>query len=144
MVLSFRTDRSSLIMVYTVCQSVCIFWTHYSVVEPHCWNFRITTANFWESEYLGIFSKFLDRQVWSNRRSLIRVYTVCHSICIFWTHYSIVKQYCSNFRKITAIFCMSKYLGIFSMFQCGKPYHNGPKFSDREVLAICIDQDKIW
>ena len=34
----------SLIMVYTVCNSVCIFWTHYSVVEPHCSNFRIITA----------------------------------------------------------------------------------------------------
>ena len=54
--LSFRTDRSgqtvqtqirllleersSLIRVYTVCHSVCIVWTHYSMVEPHSSDFR--------------------------------------------------------------------------------------------------------
>ena len=45
----------SLIRVYTVCQSVCIVWTHYSVVEPHSSNFRVITTNF-----LGvrIFRKF--------------------------------------------------------------------------------------
>ena len=64
MFLSFRTDRSgqtvqtqtsSLIRVYTVCYSVCIVWTHYSMVEPHSSNFRVITTNF-----LGvrIFRKF--------------------------------------------------------------------------------------
>ena len=64
MVLSFWTDRpgqtvqtqrSSLIWVYTVCHSVCIVWTHYSMVEPHSSNFRVITTNF-----LGvrIFRKF--------------------------------------------------------------------------------------
>ena len=47
MILSFRTDMpvqtvqipiSSLIRVYTVCHSVCIVWTHYSMVEPHAMN----------------------------------------------------------------------------------------------------------
>ena len=36
--------------------------------------------------------KFSDRwaceSVDPERSSLIRVYTVCHSVCIFWTHYS--------------------------------------------------------
>ena len=38
--------------------------------------------------------KFSDRQVWSNSvcrpssdSSLIRVYTVCHSVCILWLQY---------------------------------------------------------
>ena len=63
MILSFRTDkpgqtvqtqlRRSLIRVYTVCHSVCIIWTHYSMVEPHSSNFRVITTNFWVSEYLG-------------------------------------------------------------------------------------------
>ena len=47
--------------------------------------------------------KFSDRQVWANRvepdqtapqgrrSSLINVYTVCHSFCIFWSHNSMVK-----------------------------------------------------
>ena len=66
MIISFRTDMPwqtvqtqlrllSLIRVYTVCHSVCIVWTHYSMVEPHSSNFRVITTNF-----LGvrIFKKF--------------------------------------------------------------------------------------
>ena len=32
---------------------------------------------------------------------LIKVYSVCHSVCIVWTHYSMVESHCSNFRVIT-------------------------------------------
>ena len=28
----------------------------------------------------------------NSRSSLIRVYTICHSVCIFWMHYSMVKS----------------------------------------------------
>ena len=61
--LSFRTDRpgqtvqrSSLIRVYTVCNSLCIFWMHYSKEKPSCSTFRVITTNF-----LGvrIFRKFM-------------------------------------------------------------------------------------
>ena len=47
--------RLLLIRVYTVCHSVCIVWTHYSMVEPYSSSFRVTTTNF-----LGvrIFRKF--------------------------------------------------------------------------------------
>ena len=38
--------RSSLIRVYTVCHSVCIVWTHYSMVKPHSSNSRVITTNF--------------------------------------------------------------------------------------------------
>ena len=57
MILSFRTDRprSNLIWVCTVCHSVCIVWTHYSMVEPHSSNFRVITTNFWG---VLIFKKF--------------------------------------------------------------------------------------
>ena len=44
---------------------------------------------------------------------LIRVYTVCYSVYVFRTHFSIVKPRCSNFRIITANFLgVSKFLGI--------------------------------
>ena len=62
--------------------------------------------------------KFSDRQVWANSvdpdqtPSLIRVYTVCHSVCIFWARYSMVEPHCSNFRIITATFRVSEYLEI--------------------------------
>ena len=116
--------RSSLIRVYTVCHSVCIVWTHYSMVEPHSSNFRVITTNF-----LGvrIFRKFtvmilsfrMDRSwqtVQTQRSSLIRVYTVCNSVCIFWTHDSIVEPHCSNFRISTAIFRVSELLGVLQCF----------------------------
>ena len=47
--------RSSLIRVFTVCDSACNVWTHYSMVEPHSSNFKVITTNF-----LGvqIFRKF--------------------------------------------------------------------------------------
>ena len=54
--------------------------------------------------------KFSDRQVWANRADPDQ--TVCHSICIFWMHYSMVKQPCSNFRVITANLWVSKLLGV--------------------------------
>ena len=40
----------------------------------------------------------------SKRSSLIRVYTVCHSVCFVWTHYSMVEPHSSNFRVITTNF----------------------------------------
>ena len=50
--------------------------------------------------------KFSDRHTWANsadpdQTALIRVYTVCHSVCIVWTHYSMVEPHSSNFRVIT-------------------------------------------
>ena len=62
---------------------------------------------------------FSDRQVWANSAdpdqtapSLIRVYTVCNSLCIFWMHYSKERPSCSTFRVITANFWVSEILGF--------------------------------
>ena len=52
------------------------------------------------------------RSDYSWRSSLIRVYTVCNSICIFWTHKGMVKQHGSNFSKVTLLGCQN-----FSNFQ---------------------------
>ena len=70
MILSFQTDmpgqtvqtqiRSSLIRVYTVCHSVYIIWTHYSMVEPHSSNFRVITTIF---VGVRIFRKFTVLQI---------------------------------------------------------------------------------
>ena len=48
--------------------------------------------------------------------SLIRVYPVCHSVCILWTHHFVVKPHCLNFRIITAIFGVSKVFGFLRYF----------------------------
>ena len=55
------------------------------------------------------------RKVWANsvdHSSLIMVYTVCHSVFIFWTHYAMVKPHCSNFRIITAILGFPNFIGF--------------------------------
>ena len=73
--------------------------------------------------------KFSDRQVCANsvdpdqRSSLIRIYTICHSIYIFWMHYSMVKLLCVNFRTITAIFLGVLIFRIF-MISSGRVREN--------------------
>ena len=42
---------------------------------------------------------------------LIRIFTVCHSICIFWVIVYMVKPHCSNCRIITAIVWVPEGLG---------------------------------
>ena len=51
-----QTQMSSLIRVYTVCNSSCIFWVHYSLVKPSFSNFRAIIANFWG---VRIFRSFM-------------------------------------------------------------------------------------
>ena len=60
--------------IYTVCNSSCIFWMHYSTVKPSCLNFRVITANFSGvrifRKFMVLFSpcvpEFSDRQFWAN------------------------------------------------------------------------------
>ena len=63
MFLSFRTDSSGqtvqtqirLIKVYTVCNSLCIFWME----TPSCSTFKVITANFRVSEILGFLRQYI-------------------------------------------------------------------------------------
>ena len=78
--LSFRTDRSG----QTAQADLCLCCSHMTY-KTHFVMAQLMYHN---------FPKFLDRQVWVNsadpdqRSSLIRVHTVCNSLCIFWMHYS--------------------------------------------------------
>ena len=68
--LSFRTDRSgqcSLIRVYTVCNSGCIFWMHYSEEKSSCSTFGVITANVLGVRNFRIFTVLLFMLV--NQRS---------------------------------------------------------------------------
>ena len=77
-------------------------------VHTHFVGFVMSQLNyfFWQT---GLGKKCYPRPNWS---SLIRVYTVCHSVCIFWTHYSMEEPHCSYVMIITAIFPVSEYLEI--------------------------------
>ena len=62
--------------------------------------------------------KFLDRQIWANSVDPDQEgFTVCHSVCTFWTHSSMVKPPCSNFRVIIAIFSGVQIFRIFTAIQ---------------------------
>ena len=53
-----RTDldfKISVALVYTVCNSLCIFWMHYSKEMPSYSNFRVITTNYLS---VRIFRKF--------------------------------------------------------------------------------------
>ena len=67
--------------------------------------------------------KFSDRYAWANSvdpdqtapSGLIRVCTVCHSVCIVWTHYSMVGPHSSNFRVIITNFSGVRILRKFTV-----------------------------
>ena len=44
-----------------------------------------------------------------------KLYTVCHSVCIFWTHGSMVKPHGSKFWIITATFGVFKLFGFYGI-----------------------------
>ena len=57
---------------------------------------------------------------------MIGVYSVCHSICIFWMHYSTEKPPCSNFSVISKSFSCPNVVNFYSIWattwqnqQCG-------------------------
>ena len=74
----------------------------------HCLPFRLhNITTFFCNQYtvmFGLGKQCRPRSDCSYGSSLIWVYTVCLSVCIFWTHYSMVKPLCSKFRVITADF----------------------------------------
>ena len=60
-----------------------------------------------------------DRQAWANSIDpdrLIRVYTVCHSVCIFWTHNSMENPYWSKFWIIRVNFPGVHIFRSFTVF----------------------------
>ena len=110
------------------------------MVKSHfCSNLRTVTATFLSVQIFFVFlqyrnvPKFSDRQVWANSADpdqtaplLIRVYTVCHSIHIFWTHYCTVKPLCLNFRVITANFS-----GV-QIFRVSMVLFDSPSYRDKD------------
>ena len=82
--------------------------------------------------------KFSDRYAWANSadpdQSLIRVYTVWHSVCIVWTHYSMVESHSSNFRLIT-----TNVLGvrIFRKITVIHPKEDDGMVPFRSNLLVC-------
>ena len=101
MILSFWTDSpgqtvQTQIRVYTVCHSVCIVWTHYSIVEPHSSNFRVITTNI-----LGV--------------QIFRKFTVC-CLLLRWYYTS---SFCNQNLKTLA--CLISWVGRFESYVVANP-----------------------
>ena len=94
MILNVRTDMSGqtvqtqirlLIGVYTVWVSFCIIWSHFSMVNAHCSNFRIIIAFVWMSEYLGIlrYSCF-DYRTTEHKDNCTAWENAISYVCVLW------------------------------------------------------------
>ena len=67
----------------------------------------------------------------------ISIYTICHSVCIFWTYYSMVELLCSDFRVITATFSDVQIFRNFMEAKVVPIYCNVPKFrTDRSGQTV--------
>ena len=96
MILSFRTDMPGqtvqtqirlLIRVYTVCYSVCIVLTHYSMVKPHSSNFGVITTNFFG---VRIFRKFT---------------VTCTIVWNSWQHVDKDAEFCFSKTLLISTYC---------------------------------------
>ena len=85
------------------------------------WDFEIRSKNATflkklEFSYRNVLSFRTDRSEQTVQTSLIRVYTVCHSVCIVWTHCCMVEPHGSNFRVITTNFLGVRIIRKFTVY----------------------------
>ena len=80
-----------------------------------------------------IFLSFRTDRSGQTQSSLIRVYTVCNFLCIFWMHYSKETPSCSTFRVITTnflgvrIFRKFTVLTVYNRGDCRSPQQKNNK-----------------
>ena len=72
------------------------------------------------------------------RSSLIRVFTVCHSVCIFWKYYFMANPYCSNLGLLQHFFSV-RIFGFLQKFnkKINSLYHLSDKVSSSSRLCNC-------
>ena len=92
-----------------------IGWNRSCLCQPRLWVMWPNIVIMWSTArmktitlavciVLGSQRAWKPPQIFVQRSSLIRVYTVCHSVCIVWAPYSMVEPHSSNFRVITTNF----------------------------------------
>ena len=94
------------------CHEVAHILYAMDVLSMDLWHFPQLSGLPWWSQVFGqtgLSKQCRPRSNCSTRSSLIWVYTVCHSVCNFWTHYSMVKPHCANFPIITAHVLVSDF-----------------------------------
>ena len=123
------------------------------MAKPPCSNFRMITANVSGVQFFRNFTVLpegpatvmilsfqtdMSGQTVQTQIRLLRVYNVCHSVCIVWTYYSMVEPHSSNFRvittnvwgvrifkKLTVIQKMVGCSGLTSLSTIFQSYHDG-------------------
>ena len=93
----------------------------------------------------------LEGAVWSSRSSLIRVYTVCNSVCIVWTHYSITTNFLGVriFGKFTLVCLLNSNMNMAQKIYCNYPkiwlawiFHSLMHPNDADGMANSADPDQ--
>ena len=86
----------------------------------------IITDDLWiKNQYTVLFLSFwTDRLGKQCRPRSDCSYTVCYSVYVFWTHFSIVKPRCSNFRMITTNFLGVRIFRKCTVLMCLVSRHN--------------------
>ena len=75
---------------------------------------------------------FSDRHAWANSADQDQT-AVCHSVCIVWTHYSMVEPYSSNFRVITTNFLGVRIFRKFTVYTTTMAHHQ-----NNELHLLCF------
>ena len=106
--LSFWTDRSGqTVQGYTVCNSLCIFWMHYSKETPSCSTFRVITTNFLGVRIFRKFTvcwacivlKYRNELKYSDRQ--VRDFSGPLGMCPVPVHLGKIVTYCSKLEILT-------------------------------------------
>ena len=113
--------KASCQLLYVYCsryRRLCVWHIEYRMVQER-YDFKISAVFYFNIRITVMFLSFrTDRsgQTVKTQIRLLRVYTVCNSLCIFWMHYAKETPSCSTFRVITANFRVSKILGLLRYF----------------------------
>ena len=131
MTLSFPTDMSgqTVIRVYTVCNSLSIFWMHYSTVKLPCSNFRVITANFLGVRIFRIFTVFCFYtkkvihivNVQSQKQLLVEIMNLIMFYLQQISGYKSQYMNCSNMQELNNSFFL--LLSMSSAFQLSLVIH---------------------
>ena len=80
-----------------------------------------------------------------NLMEIYPIYIICHSVCTMWSHYSIVKPPCSNFRVCSCLYTtyitkdhmIMDFIFKFSMFLFAKLFFSS--FGIVQHYSMCLE-----
>ena len=121
-------------MVYTVCNSLCVFWMLYSKEKPSCSTFRVITANFRVSEILG-FLRYIKLEMNEKPGDLIKLTKIKSPTWLgllvecLWSEWRCPSA--TGAKLFFFIFAKTNVLCVFFLAFCYIPSSFSPFFASR-------------